>query len=97
MSPRGRPLRACGCAMSDTVTVLLFAGARETVGAPVVTVDLGPGATAGDVLTALCARYPALVPYVPSLRVAVNGAYARSDEPVHAGDEVAVIPPVAGG
>jgi molybdopterin converting factor small subunit len=31
------------------------------------------------------------------LRVAINGAYVTLDDAVRAGDEVAVIPPVAGG
>jgi molybdopterin converting factor small subunit len=48
-------------------------------------------------LHVLCERTPALQDYVPSLRVAINGAYVTLDEVVKAGDEVAVIPPVAGG
>ncbi len=83
--------------MSDTVTVLLFAAAREAAGVSALALPVGDGATAGAVLGAVCERFPALGPYAPSLRVAVNGAYASLDEPVRAGDEVAIIPPVAGG
>ncbi len=83
--------------MSDTVTVLLFAAARETVGAAEVTLPLPADATARGILLALCASHPALGPYVPSLRVAVNGTYAHADEPVKPGDEIAVLPPVSGG
>ena len=32
-----------------------------------------------------------------SIRVAVNGTYAAPEDPVAYGDEVALIPPVAGG
>lgn len=78
------------------VTVLLFAGVRDLVGARELTLPASVG-TAGGALEALCARCPALRAYVPSLRVAVNGDYAALDAPVRAGDEVAVIPPVAGG
>ena len=83
--------------MSDHVQVLLFAAARETVGASEVTLSMPLPANASQVLDALCAQYPALRPYAPSLRVAVNGAYALADETVNAGDEVAIIPPVSGG
>lgn len=83
--------------MSDRVTVLLFAAVREVVGASEVTLALEGGATAASLLSALCERFPALTPYVPSLRVAVNGAYVGPDDAVKAGDEVAIIPPVAGG
>lgn len=84
--------------MSDVhVKVLLFAAVREAVGAAELDLTLGDGATAATVLDVLCARTPALVPYVPSLRVAVNGDYVALGAVVGDGDEVAVIPPVAGG
>jgi molybdopterin converting factor subunit 1 len=83
--------------MSDRVRVLVFAAVRDAVGAPEVTLELPVDATAGGLLRALCERYPALGPYAPALRVAVNGEYVREGDPVREGDEVAVIPPVAGG
>lgn len=84
--------------MSDVaVRVLVFAAAREVVGAREVALTLGEGATAGDALEALCARWPGLRPYAGALRLAVNGDYVRGDHALAAGDEVAVIPPVAGG
>jgi molybdopterin converting factor small subunit len=81
------------------VRVLAFAGARDVIGSPELELDPTslPSATAGGVLAALMGRWPALAPYEKSLRVAVNGVYAALDEPVAAGDEVAIIPPVAGG
>jgi len=48
-------------------------------------------------LDRLCARHPELDAYRPIVRVAVNGVYAAASDPVAAGDEVALIPPVAGG
>lgn len=79
------------------VRVLVFAAAREVVGTPELPMTLAAGATAGDVLDALCARWPGLAPYGASLRLAVNGDYVGRSQALAAGDEVAVIPPVAGG
>ncbi len=84
--------------MSDVaVRVLVFAAAREVVGAREVPLTLAAGATAGDALDALCARWPGLSPYAGALRLAVNGDYVARGHALAAGDEVAVIPPVAGG
>jgi molybdopterin converting factor subunit 1 len=85
--------------MSDpTVRVLYFAGARDVVGVreePFL-IDAA-GCTVGELAAAIYAKYPALAPHARSLRVAVNGEYARDGDRVNAGDEVALIPPVAGG
>jgi molybdopterin converting factor small subunit len=48
-------------------------------------------------MDALCAQHPALSAHRGSLRIAVDGEYARDDTPLREGAEVAVIPPVAGG
>lgn len=79
------------------VTTLCFAAVRDLVGASEVALELPTDATAGDVVPALLVRFPALEPWAEVLRVAVNGAYAAAGDPVREGDEVAVIPPVAGG
>jgi molybdopterin converting factor small subunit len=71
-----------------TVTVLLFASYAD--------VELPAEATVADVLAALRGRPGAeRLPAAPL--VAVNQHYARPSSRVTAGDEVAVIPPVAGG
>lgn len=67
------------------------------MGAASVRVDVEDGLTAAELLAALCARYPGLGAYQGSIRVAVNGCYALGDERIMQGDEVALIPPVAGG
>ncbi|MBL8601516.1 MAG: MoaD/ThiS family protein [Myxococcales bacterium] len=77
--------------------MLLFAAARETVGSAETTLSLAAPATARAVLDALTEAHPGLRGYHRAMRVAINGAYARDDDPVAAGDEVAIIPPVAGG
>lgn len=79
-----------------TVRVLLFASYADALGASEVSVDVPSGACVSDVL----ARVKALVSgkRVPDKPlVAVNKRYARPDQQVSESDEVAIIPPVAGG
>jgi sulfur-carrier protein len=83
--------------MDKTVRLLAFAGARDVLGAPELTLPLAAPCSADELLSEVCRRYPALLPWRASIRVAVNGTYARADDPVAFGDEVALIPPVAGG
>lgn len=82
--------------MTRPVKMLAFAGARDVLGAGELDLDVA-ARTAGELLDEICARYPALSPWRGSLRVAVNGVYAAASDPVSPGDEVALIPPVAGG
>jgi molybdopterin converting factor small subunit len=80
-----------------SVRLLAFAGARDVLGAPEIAMAIAAPCTAAEILAEVCRRYPALGPWRASLRVAVNGVYAQADDPVAFGDEVALIPPVAGG
>jgi molybdopterin converting factor small subunit len=79
-----------------TITALLFASYAEALGAPKVELELTAGATVRDALTQL-RRLPGgdTLPAAPL--VAINLAYAKGDAVLAAGDELAVIPPVAGG
>lgn len=77
-----------------TVTVLLFASWADALGAS-VDVELPAEARVADLLAAVLARAAGRA--LPKPLVAVNQRYARADEPVRAGDEIAIIPPVAGG
>lgn len=73
----------------------LFAAAREAAGTGR---DELPGDTVGDVLDAAVERYgPAFAAVLGSCRVWRNGDETTRDDAVHAGDEVAVLPPVSGG
>lgn len=79
-----------------TVRVLLFASYADAIGKSELSLDLPAGSRVRDVL----ARVRSLtsgkrVPQKPL--VAVNQRYARDDQTVSATDEVAIIPPVAGG
>jgi molybdopterin converting factor subunit 1 len=79
-----------------TVTVLLFASYADALGAHSLAFDLADGATAGDVLGQVRALPGAnRLPSQPL--IAVNERYAKADRVLQAGDQVAIIPPVAGG
>ena len=79
------------------IKVRLFAGYREAVGARVITVEVAEGATLADVWQLLAAQYEGLRPFSASVVGAVNAEYATLDAVLEAGDEVAFLPPVAGG
>jgi molybdopterin converting factor subunit 1 len=80
-----------------SVRVLAFAGARDAIGTGELAVEIEQPVAARAFLERLCAEHPRLSPYASALRLAVNGTYAAWDDPVRDGDEVAIIPPVAGG
>ena len=79
-----------------TVRVLLFASYADAIGRNELTLELDDGAVVGDVVSRVreMAGGRALPP-APLL--ALNAAYSTSAAVVRAGDEVAIIPPVAGG
>jgi molybdopterin synthase catalytic subunit len=78
------------------VSVRLFAGLRERAGTDRLDVELPEGAMVGDLLAAM-AGTPVGALRPRECVVAVNREYATPDEPVSAGDEVALVPPVSGG
>jgi molybdopterin converting factor subunit 1 len=78
------------------VTVLLFASYADAIGRSAIELNLEPGATVSDVIEHVrgmgdSGRLP------PAPMVAVNEQYAPRECELRAGDEVALIPPVAGG
>ena len=78
------------------VRVLLFASYADAFGAPNIAVDLREGATVKDLLAKV--KELAMghsLPHAPL--VAVNQEYAAPGAVIRTGDEVALIPPVAGG
>ena len=77
------------------LSVLCFASWGDALG-PAVSVELDDGATVDallDRLRAMTSPGAAL----PAPMIAVNRRYAAPGTVLRAGDEVAVIPPVAGG
>ena len=77
------------------LTVRLFAAAAERVGA--ASVEVPHPATVATLRRMLADTWPSLADLLPRCAVAVNHEYADDDQPLRAGDEVAIIPPVSGG
>ena len=80
-----------------TINLRLFAVFRETLGVSTRTLEVPAGTTAGQALAQLIGDYPALAGAEASVSFSVNRAYASADTVLHAGDELAFIPPVSGG
>lgn len=78
------------------ITVRLFAGLRERAGSERIELELPENAVVGDLLEAL-ADTPVGRLGPKQCVVAVNREYAGPSQPVHEGDEVALVPPVSGG
>jgi molybdopterin converting factor subunit 1 len=78
-----------------TVTVLLFASYAEQLGKSSMTLELPDGSRVQDALSRVQAGAAGRLPAKPM--VAVNQTYAKVSDILRAGDELAIIPPVAGG
>ncbi len=76
------------------VTVRVFASYADAIGSDRTVVSVPDPATVGGVRAAVAALSSSM-PAHPI--IAVNEEYATDDVAIAAGDEVAVIPPVAGG
>lgn len=83
--------------MTVPVRTLFFAAYRDRLGVSEMSVDLPQDSTVADLVAELRGRGAPwdLLPEEPA--VAVNRTYAFLDETLSEGDEVAFIPPVAGG
>ena len=79
-----------------TVKVRLFASYAESLGKSELSLDLVAGATVADVVKAV-AEMPGAGRLPPSPLVAVNCTYAVATTNLSDGDEIDLIPPVAGG
>ena len=93
LSPNDVPWRS----VSVSVNTLFFASYRELVGTSALAVELHDGATVGDLVHELRGRGEPFDALPEEPAVAVNQSYAMLHEPLGEGDEVAFIPPVAGG
>jgi molybdopterin synthase catalytic subunit/molybdopterin converting factor small subunit len=79
------------------IVVRLFALQRQQLGTGRLELDVPEGSTIDAAWQSLTARHPVLDPFGPVVRFARNGAYAEPADRLEPGDELAVIPPVAGG
>jgi molybdopterin synthase catalytic subunit len=79
------------------VSVLYFAVFRERLGRTDDTLELADGKRVQDAIDALAERHPAIAALRGKFRVAVNEEFSDDDRVLVDGDELALIPPVAGG
>lgn len=79
------------------IQVLYFAIVREKLGRSEERLTLPDGATVAAARQALAAAHPEITPLLPSLQFAVNQRIARDSHTLSDNDELALIPPVAGG
>jgi molybdopterin converting factor small subunit len=83
-------------------TVLLFGGMRDALRVDRIEVTVSRPATqeainVADLLEACAEQFPMVAPWLPHLRVAVNHEYVTLQTSIKNGDEIALIPPIAGG
>jgi molybdopterin converting factor subunit 1 len=83
--------------VSIPVKVLFFGAAADRAGARQIEVPLSDQAKLAEIWPVLTDMYPDLAPMRDTLAFAVNGEYARMEDAISPGDEVAVLPPVSGG
>lgn len=76
------------------IRLLLFATYRDIAGSPEIVLELPHGANAFDAVTQLRVQAPR-IPERPV--VAINQEYSSLDDVLRDGDELALLPPVAGG
>lgn len=79
------------------IEVRFFAMQRALIGKRMYPIEIPEGADVAAAWAALVDELPELEPAASSVRFARNGTYVDTDEPLAEGDELAVIPPVAGG
>jgi molybdopterin converting factor subunit 1 len=80
-----------------TVRILLFASYADLAGTGAVDLRLQAPTTVRELLAQLRRALPAAGALPERPLVAVNRVHARLDSPVQDGDEVALLPPMAGG
>jgi MoaE-MoaD fusion protein len=88
---RGRP------EAPSHLEVRLFGGLVDHAGRATVTIEYHPGLTVGSIRDAVATAAPGLAPFLGRVVVAVNRETAVDVKPIGAHDEVAFLPPVAGG
>ncbi|PHK99816.1 MoaD/ThiS family protein [Neolewinella marina] len=73
-----------------------FGVARDIAGGPYLSLDQLEGRSVAELRQALLQAYPAFGELV-SFAIARNEEYASDEERIEAGDQLVIIPPVAGG
>jgi len=78
------------------INILAFGIAKDIFGGASVDLELANDASVYNLKYLLEQQYPQLK-QLASYMVAVNNEYALPEDGIHAGDEIAIIPPVSGG
>jgi len=79
------------------VTVRFFASHREATGVSRCLLDIPEGASAAEALEAVCRRFPPLAALAPGCAFAVNRSQVAGSTTLREDDELALLPPMAGG
>ncbi|HEU0236815.1 MAG TPA: MoaD/ThiS family protein [Candidatus Limnocylindrales bacterium] len=79
------------------IRVRLGAGLSRFAEAPLLSIDLADDASVEDLLAALGTQQPSLEPALDSVLPVVSGTQVEREQRLRAGDEVALLIPVAGG
>ena len=79
------------------VRLLYFAILRDIAGTSEAMVEIPEGTRAAELWNQLRSRHRELAGYERPPMTAINESYVEADTLLHEGDEVAFIPPVAGG
>jgi molybdopterin converting factor subunit 1 len=82
---------------SMKVRLLFFAVLRDIAGTDERELILPDATTPRDVWQSLRVEFAKLAGYTEPPMAAINEEYAEAEAPLHDGDELAFIPPVAGG
>ena len=85
--------------MSETirVRVVYLGGSRGETGISEEDFECARNTTLSQIAQRVAEKYPALAPRLATVRWALNHEFASLSDPLSHGDEVALIPPVAGG
>jgi molybdopterin converting factor subunit 1 len=83
--------------LPEKIRVLYFAHARDSAGRAAETFMLEKPTTTEELLKRIVEAHPKLAELKSSIRMSVNRELATESILVRDGDEVALLPPVAGG
>jgi molybdopterin converting factor subunit 1 len=79
------------------IRVLYFAVLREKLRLEQETIDLSGASTVGDAVTTIAGLHPEVAGLMSQVQTAVNRSVVPATQVLHDGDELALLPPVAGG
>ena len=82
----------------NKINLLFFATLRSLTGLKSIELELPPESRVADLKLVVADRFPQVAPaLVDTVLVSINREYASDEDPIPAGAEVALFPPVSGG